>query len=299
MTTDPVLVSPQWVHERLADPALRILDASLFYRGVLPPDRALYPEALKSGREAYLRAHIPGAVFYDLEGQFSRTDTDVPLQALDSADFAQKIGALGVGEDTRVVVYDHGENEWATRVQWNLRLEGFDRVSVLDGGFPAWVHAGYDTSSGEETYTSATFTARRRPELYATKDDVLAALDDPDTVLIDAVHESVHNGTEQWYARPGHIPGSISVPFYALQDESQKTLPEDQARARLEAAGVTLNPSKNYITHCGAGIAATYVALSLNRLGLDNVRVYDGSLSEWTADPALPLTNPAGATDAF
>lgn len=293
MDIDTVLVTPQWVHEHLTDPEIRLIDATHFYRDRLPPDRTLYPESLTSGHDAYLRAHIPGAVFYDLAGQFSREDTEVPLQALDSEDFAARIGALGIGDDARVVVYDHGENEWATRVRWNLMLEGFEAVHVLDGGLPAWVGAGYGTTSGEESYPAATFTARRRPELYASKEDVRAALDDPDTVIVDALPEEVHNGTAHWYARAGHIPGSVNVPFTSLQDDDQLALPEDDARARFESSGVELDPSKTYIAQCGAGIAATYAAFHLNRLGLQKVRVYDGSLSEWTADPDLPMTNPA------
>lgn len=293
MTDTPVLITAQELHDRLDDPRLRTLDATHFLRGRLPDDEELYPRELSSGREAYERRHIPGAAYVDLAADLSRQDTDVPLMALDSEDFARRIGELGVGDDSWVVIYDHGETEWATRVQWNLALEGFDRASVLDGGLPQWVAAGFETASGIEEHPPTTFTARRRPERYATKEDVQATMDDPDTVLIDGLPEADFLGQTEHYGRPGHIPGARNVPFASLQDERQTAVSEDAVRRRLEEAGIEIDPSKRYITQCGGGVAATYVAMHLNRVGLEDVRVYDGSLAEWNADPTTAVVNPS------
>lgn len=292
MSQAPDLITAQQLHASLDDPDLVVIDATYFLPGHKPAIEELYPESVETGRQAYEHHHIPGAVFCDLE-EFSRRDTAIPLMALDSQEFARRIGELGVGDESRVVVYDHGENDWGTRVRWNLALEGFDRASVLDGGLPRWVVEGFETVSGTEQNEPRTCTSQRRPELLASMDDVRASMDDPDTVLIDALPEDMYQGRVDTYGRPGHIPGALNVPFGSLQDERGVAVSTDEVRRALEEAGVVVDPSKRYITQCGGGVAATYVAMHLNRLGLDDVRVYDGSLMEWNADPSNAVVNPS------
>lgn len=284
MTISTLLVDPEWLHSRLDDPRLRIIDATTFLH--MDPDGA--DHRLTSGRATYEQEHIPGAVFADLLNDFSDPEAGVPMTVLDSDTFAARIGALGVGPDTHVVVYDQGANMWATRLWWNLRLEGFDAVSVLDGGLPAWKQAGHPTASGTETYPAAAFVARRRPELLATKDSVAKAIDDDGVVLVNALDPATFRGESNAYPRPGRIPSSVNIPFLDLTDENGRVRGLDEVRDLFADAG-TLDDGKRVVTYCGGGIAATFVAFDLARLGRSDVAVYDGSLNEWTADPSLPL----------
>lgn len=280
----PLLVDPAWLHERLEDPALRILDATTF---LTQPEGDGYYE-FESGRRAYEKAHIPGAVFADLLHDLADPDAATMFTALDSETFAARIGALGVGPGTHAVVYDQGMNIWATRLWWNLRYEGFDDVSVLNGGLAAWTRAGHAVRSGVESNEPAVFTARRRPELHADKDTVLAAIGDPGVQLVNCLDRPTFAGTRRTCARPGRIPSSTNVPFPDLADSDGLLHDPDEIRGLLDEAG-TLDESKKVVTYCGSGIAATTLAFQLALLGRPDVAVYDGSLTEWAADPALPL----------
>ncbi len=151
----PRHVDVEWLREHLDDPQVRVLDATVH----LSFDE--HGAHVESGRAAYEREHVPGAAFVDLIGGLSDPDGEAPFAAAPSERFAQVLGEAGVGDDSHVVVYDSVNGIWATRLWWQLGLEGFDRVSVLDGGLAAWRAAGLDTSAGVETYPAATFTARR------------------------------------------------------------------------------------------------------------------------------------------
>ena len=231
---------------------------------VVVVDVTTVPGGTPTGREVYESGHIPGAVHVDLAGAFSRTDTDLPFMALDSADFAVQAGTLGIGDGDTVVVYDQGPTLWAARLWWNLRLEGHDAVAVLDGGLPAWKQTGGLIAAGFENRAPAEFTARRRPELIASTPEVDAAAEDDRVVLVDAL-------SPQEYAGTGHIPGAVNLP-------AMSGYPREEA----EACGA-LDPGKRTITYCHGGITAALDALRLAQLGRDDVAVYDGSLAEWLA----------------
>ena len=284
MTTLPLLVDTAWLHDHLADPDLVVVDATTFL--TQPEGDGYYDVA--SGREAYRKGHVPGAVFADLLTDLADTDAPTTFTALDSETFAERIGALGVGDGSRVVVYDQVADMWATRLWWNLRLEGFDDVAVLDGGFRAWRDAGLPVVTGEETRPAATFTARRRPELLARKEEVLAALERDDVQLLNSLDRPTFEGTRVTYARPGRIPRSSHVFFGELVSPDGGARDVDEVRPAFEAAGA-LEEEKKVVTYCGSGIAATYLAFNLARLGRDDVAVYDGSMTEWAADENLPL----------
>lgn len=284
MTTLPLLVDTAWLAEHREDPNLKIVDATTF---LTQPEGDGYYD-VESGREAYLKGHVPGAVFADLLDEFADTSAPTTFAVLGSDRFAERIGALGIGDGDTVVVYDQGVDMWATRLWWNLRLEGFDAVAVLDGGFRAWREAGLPVTSGEETLPRATFTAQRRPELLAEKDDVLAAIDRPDVQLVNSLDRPTFEGTRVTYARPGRIPRSSNVFFGELVSADGGALDPEEVRPAFEAAGA-LEDGRQVVTYCGSGIAATYLAFQLARLGRDDVAVYDGSMTEWAADESLPL----------
>jgi thiosulfate/3-mercaptopyruvate sulfurtransferase len=280
----PHVVDGAWLEARLDDPRLRILDATAHLR--LPADGSV---ELRPGHESYAREHIPGAVFADLLGDLADTDAPLPFTVPESERFAQRMGELGVGEGTYVVVYDQfdpardPENYqlWAPRLWWHLRLEGFDDVAVLDGGLGAWKAEGRPVTSEVSSYPPAEFRAQRRPELLADTDEVAAGISDDDVVIINAL-------APETYAA-ARIPRSHNVSFTLIVDpKTGRMRPEDELREHFEKTGA-LHRHRRAITYCGGGIAACVGALALARLGREDVAVYDGSMNAWTADPSRPV----------
>ena len=285
MNDIPLIVTTDWLAERLDDPKLRIVDATVFMKfpeGGGPPN-------VESGKNSYEQGHIPGAVYADLVGELSDAESDLPFTVPSREAFIKKMTELGIGDDTYTVVYDQnalvGESVaasyWASRLAWQLRYEGFDRIAILEGGLQKWQAEGRELSTETVSYPAANYTGRRRAEMLATKEDVRKAMDDDKTVLINSL------SPEEF--ETGHIPSSTNVFFGAHADEKTKALNDDaKIRAAFEQSGA-LDPSKKVITYCGGGIAATWNALMLNKLGQPNVAVYDGSMNEWTSDSSCPI----------
>jgi thiosulfate/3-mercaptopyruvate sulfurtransferase len=276
---DP-LVSAEWVAERLDDPGLRILDATVQVH------RRLWLPVVRAGRREWRREHIPGSAFADL---FALSDPDRPRRSLTfplPGHFASVIGDLGVSNDCRVVVYDRRENMWAARLWWMLRAFGFDDAAVLDGGWAAWQRGGYPTCSDPCSYPTARFAPEPRRGLVVGKREVLEAIDDPNVCLVNALGRRQHRGEANEYGRRGHIPGSRNVTAWEVLDrETQCYRPIPELRQKV---GAVLDAPR-VITYCGAGAAASSIAHVLVRLGHPDVAVYDGGLLEWCADPTLPL----------
>jgi thiosulfate/3-mercaptopyruvate sulfurtransferase len=284
------LVGTTWLADHLTDPDLRVVDCTQYLVD--------YTETVAitnvSGREHYDQGHIPGAAYVDLLGELSdrsRTALYAPMPPGDQ--FAEVMGGIGVGEGTRAVLYDDFLGMYAARVWWMLRAFGFDAAAVLDGGWQAWTREGRPVSTEPATYPRATFVLQPRPQLIASKADVLAAIGDRSVCTINALLEPEYTGDPAFphhYGRPGHIPGSVNVPFASVVDTGGDTRfrPADELRRWFEAAGAL--DSGRVITYCGGGIAASQTALLLTLLGQDNVALYDGSMTEWGPDPTLPLT---------
>ena len=282
----PPLVAVETLSARLGNPALRIFDATVYLRRAVEGG----PYTAETGLPRYRQAHLPGAAFADIPGELSDTSSAYPF-ALPSADaFAVAAGGLGIGPGTHVVAYAQGSPMWATRLWWLLRFFGFDDVSVLDGGLPAWLAEGLPTEPGDVRYEPARFAARPRPELLATLDDVRAVVGgDGRTCLLNALSESAFRGEGPGaYSRPGRIPGSSSLPAAGLVDPVTnrfQSLP--QLEAAVAAAGV--RAGEPVIAYCGGGISATVDLFALWLTGRADARLYDGSLTEWSANPSLPL----------
>ena len=282
--TTPLTVSPEWLHDHLGEADLVVVDATTH----LTADADGTPRPV-SGLETYRPEHIPGALFADLLGDFADPSSPLPATAPDHERFAAAASGLGIGDGATVVVYDQHEGFWATRFWWHLRFEGFDDVAVLDGGLPAWKAAGYEVTDEIAVPTPRTFTGVRRPELIRSTEDVTAALDDENTILVNVLDEATYRGAVASYGRPGHIPGSINLPVARLRDPETATLrPLEELRAEFEAAGL-LDEDRTVVTYCGGGIAATGVAHALALAGREDVAVYDGSMTAWAGDPGLPL----------
>ena len=280
----PLTVSPGWLHDHLGDADLVVVDSTTHM--TTAGDGTPLPV---SGAATYLPEHIPGAVFADLLGDFADPGNPAPASAPDHERFASAAGALGIGDGATVVVYDQHMGFWATRLWWHLRYEGFDSVTVLDGGLPAWKAAGYEVTSEVPEPTPRTFTGTRRPELIRSTEDVAASLEDERTVLVNVLDEETYRGEVSPYGRPGHIPGSINLPVAGLRDPETGALrPLEELRREFEAAGL-LDSERTVVTYCGGGIAATGVAHALALAGRPDVAVYDGSMTAWAGRPDLPL----------
>lgn len=277
------LVSADWVQAHLSDPNLRIFDVTVHLRPSTPG-----PYTVESGRADYEAAHIPGVAFIDLARDLSDTESKLGFTRLPAEQLAAALGAAGVGQGDRVVAYSTASPMWATRFWWMLRAAGFDNAAVLDGGFAGWRTGERPVEAGARTYPPSSLKLKDRPEAWADKADVLAAVGDGAVCTLNALAPSVHSGEAAMsYGRKGHIKGSRNVPYAALLDEAGAFRPDDDVRGLFAEVGAFERP--RVICYCGGGISATMDALALTRLGHPSVAVYDGSMSEWTRDPDLPM----------
>lgn len=278
------LVSADWLQAHLDDNDLRLFDVTVHLRPATPG-----PYRIESGRADYETAHIPGAAFLDLATELSDTSSALNFTHLPAERLAAALGEAGVGADHRVVAYSSTTPMWATRFWWMLRAAGFDNAAVLDGGLLAWTASGRPVEAGSRSYPSASApNLADRPGPWADTSDVLAAIEDGGVCTVNALSPSVHSGESSVsYGRKGHIKGSVNVPYAGLVD-AQGCYVSD-ARLRDLFDGVGALQRERVICYCGGGISATMDALALTRLGHPSVAVYDGSMSEWTRDPTLPM----------
>ena len=279
------LVQPGDLQAQLGASDLRILDCTVFLR---PPAEGGRGYVVESGRERWAASHIPGSVFADLPGDLSDRETRLRFMLPPAAQFAEAMSRYGVGEGTRVVLYDQNMNMWAARVWWNLRCFGFDNAAVLDGGWRRWRKEGRPETNALASYPRGRFVPSPRRGRMATKEDVLAAIATGATCIVNALGADQYEGRAAAYGRPGHIPTSTNVPAMAIIDpETHAYLPAERLHEMFAASGALT--ADRVITYCGGGIAASSDAFVLALLGQENVAVYDASMSEWAADPDLPL----------
>jgi thiosulfate/3-mercaptopyruvate sulfurtransferase len=280
------LIDAAALREELGDSRLRVIDSTAFLRREFVDG----PYTVESGRRSYGEAHIPRALFADIPGQLSDLASPFPFTLPRPEDFARAMGELGVGESTRVVAYAQESPIWATRLWWLLRYFGFDEVRVLDGGLTAWREAGYEVSSAPVQAERVSFVARARPELLATKGDVVAAVGGDPACLVNALTPQAFLGLGPGaYSRPGRIPGSVSMPAQQLLDPATWRFRPSGELAQVLSDLVEVESSVPVIAYCGGGISATVDVFALSMLGCNDVRLYDGSLTEWSADPNLAL----------
>lgn len=277
------LVSTDWLAEHLRDPDLRIFDVTVHLRPSTPG-----PYRIEAGRADYEAAHIPGTAFLDLARDLSDPDAPLPFTMPSLDRLARALGAAGVKRGARVVAYTTTTPMWATRLWWMLRSSGFDDVAVLDGGFAKWMAEGRSVEAGARAYPPADLSLVARPGAWANKQAVLEAIGDGAVCTINALSPSVHSGESAMnYGRKGHIKGSRNVPYAALLNADGTYRDDAELRSLFAAVGALERP--RVICYCGGGISATMDALALTRLGHPSVAVYDGSMSEWSRDPDLPM----------
>jgi len=267
------LVSTQWLADHVGEPDLVVVDSSWHM-----------PASGRVGRDEYLAAHIPGARFLDID-ELSDRANPAPHMLPSAAAFGQAMGRLGIGSGDRMIVYDNSPIRTAARGWFMLRHFGASQVAILDGGFQKWTAEGRPTESGEPAPRHAKFDAMERDEII-TKQELLAGSAEP---LLDARGQGRFEGSEA-DPRPGvaagHIPGARNLPFAALYDAHGTFKSMEELRQLFAEAGI--DPAKSFVATCGSGVTANSLIFAAHVLGSDRAKLYDGSWSEWGADPATP-----------
>jgi thiosulfate/3-mercaptopyruvate sulfurtransferase len=267
------LVSTEWLAQHLGESGLTVVDSSWHM-----------PASGRNGGAEFLRSHIPGARFLDIDELSDRSNPAPHM--LPSADaFGAAMERLGISRDDRIVVYDNSPIRTAARGWFMLRHFGADRAAILDGGFQKWVAEGRPTESGEAAPRTATFEPAPRDEVV-TKSDILSGSHEP---LLDARGTPRFEGSEA-DPRPGvaagHIPGARNLPFSALYNEDGTFKSPEEIRRLFDGAG--MDSSAPFVASCGSGVTANSLIFAAHLLGNDRAKLYDGSWSEWGADPATP-----------
>jgi thiosulfate/3-mercaptopyruvate sulfurtransferase len=274
------LVSTQWLAEHLGEPDLVIVDSSWHM-----------PATGRSGRDEYLAAHIPGARFLDID-EISDKLHPAPHMLPSAEEFGAAMERLGIGRADRIVVYDNSPTRTAARGWFMLRHYGARQVAILDGGLQKWLAEDRPTESGDPPPRNARFQPEERREEVVTKQQILVGDGAP---LLDARGAGRFEGTEP-DPRPGvaagHIPGARNLPFALLYNEDGTFKSPDELRRLFAEAGI--DAAKPFTASCGSGVTANSLIFAAHLIGRDGNRLYDGSWSEWGADPATPkATGPA------
>ena len=277
----PLVVDAHWLAEHLGSDGLVVLDASWH----LPAE----------GRDPcaeYRAQHIPGAQFFDIEAISDPADS-CPHMLPSAGEFAHAVTQLGIGRDTRVVIYDSRGLFSAPRAWWMFRVFGHDRVHVLCGGLPGWVADGFEVTDERTAprHVERPFAAHLISARLADAARVKASLHEQGTVILDARSQARFSGEEaepRPELRSGHIPGSCNLHYARLLTGDPGRLRDPEAlRDLFSAAGVT--PETEVITTCGSGISACILALGLELAGFPAAAVYDGSWAQWGAQADWPL----------
>ena len=274
------LVTTDWLARSLGEPDIAVVDATLFM-----------PGSERNAAAEFAEAHIPGARFLDIEVVADPTRPGMHMLP-SAAEFGAAMTALGVGRDDRIIVYDNSPLRTAARGWFMFRHFGAERVAILDGGLQKWRSEGRALESGPATARTASFYAHVQDGDVVTKAALLGGLGLP---VVDARSRARFEGSEP-DPRPdvgvGHIPGARNLPFASLYRDDGTLKSDSELRSAFEAAGV--DPEAEFVASCGSGVTANSLIFAARRLGGRRGRLYDGSWSEWGADPATPKeTGPA------
>lgn len=271
------LVSTEWLEAELGAPDLRIVDATLFLPG--------------SGRDAraeYEAAHIPGAVFFDI-AEIADSDSPFPNMMPSEAKFASRMQTLGIGDGNRIIIYDNSPLHTSARAWFMLKAFGAHYVALLDGGFQKWRAEGRSFEIGRDLHRHGHFTPALDQHDVIDKAGVRALVDAGTHEIVDARAAPRFTAEEKEPRADlasGHIPGSRNLPQSRLFNEDNSWKRGEALKAEFDAAGVDL--AKPMVTTCGSGVTAASILFGAHLLGKDDVRLYDGSWSEWGADPQTP-----------
>jgi thiosulfate/3-mercaptopyruvate sulfurtransferase len=278
------LIDPATLAPHLADPDWVVVDCRF---DLTDPAR---------GEQEYLDAHIPGARYAHLDRDLSGVKTGAngrhPLPTAEQ--MRERFGALGIGPGTQVVASDADSGMHAARLWWMLRYMGHDAVAVLDGGLARWIREGHAVRGGREVVRPATFVGAPRDAWRLDAGAVLAHLDDPASLLVDARAEPRFRGdSEPLDQRAGHIPGARNF-FFQQNLNDDKTFKSAAALRTAWQAVLRDRPVEQVVMYCGSGVTACHNLLALEHAGLSGARIYPGSWSEWSADPSRPIATGPG-----
>jgi thiosulfate/3-mercaptopyruvate sulfurtransferase len=279
-----MLCSHEWLLAHLDDPRVRIFDCSVEMR-----PQPVGKSILISGRDDWVRAHIPGSHYLSMPDELSAPTGNILYGLPSGAKVEAVLRSHGINDGDTIVLYGAGYLGPVVRSWWVLTASGAQDVFILDGGFEGWRDAGLPLTDTIDPILPGNFTAKPRADLSANADEVAAGIADPDVVLVNALAPEQFKGTGgAHYGRPGRIPDSVSVPFRdLLRPGTSWFKSKDEIRAILEAAGVLGRP--RIISYCGGGIAASGTTFALHLIGRDDAALYDGSLTDWAADPDRPM----------
>jgi len=273
------LVQTEWLADHMDAPDVRIVDGTWFL-----------PRLQRDAADEYESQHIPGAVFFDIDG-IADSDSALPHMLPSPEKFSSRVRKLGLGDGNRIVVYDALGLYSAPRVWWMFRIFGHDDIAVLDGGLPKWLAEGRPVTAEPPMPRERHFTARFNTTMVRDLDQVRRALEKESAQVVDARPENRFSGAEpepRPGLRSGHMPGSVNLPYSALVGAESGTMKSAEAlRAAFEDAGVDL--ARPVVTSCGSGITACLVALGLDLLGHRDVAVFDGSWVEWGSRDDTPV----------
>jgi len=278
---DP-LVSTEWLASELGKSDLRVVDATLFL-----------PDHGRNARTEFEAAHVPGAVFMDLD-EIVETASGLPHMLPSPEKFASRMQALGLGDGSRVVVYDNSPLKSAARAWWMLRVFGAHEVAILDGGFAKWQAEGRAVESGKPVVRHRHFTVWQDNSLVRSLDQMVENLKTKGEQILDARPAGRFEGRDpepRAGLRGGHMPGARNLPHGQLFNEDGTWKRGDELRAAFEQAGVALD--RPVVTTCGSGVTAAVLAFGMHLLGKKDVGLYDGSWSEWGSRPETPVVTGA------
>ncbi|MGF1605278.1 MAG: 3-mercaptopyruvate sulfurtransferase [Rhodothalassiaceae bacterium] len=284
MAQDGPLVSTDWLAEHLEAPDIRIVDASWHM-----------PDTGRDARAEYREAHVPGAVFFDID-DIADTDSSLPHMVPSPEKFASRVRKLGLGDGNRIIVYDTGGVHPAARVWWMFRLFGSRDVAVLDGGLRKWRAEGRPLDDLPPVPRERHFTARLQVPLIRDRHQVLRHVERGDAQIADTRPADRFDGSQpepREGVRAGHMPGAKNLPFDRLFNPDGTYKTGAALKAELDSAGI--DPSRPLVTSCGSGVTACCLALSLATLGARDVAVYDGSWTDWGSHGDLPVEQGSAA----
>lgn len=277
MVADP-LVSTAWLADNLSAPDIKVVDASWYF-----------PHEERDAEAEYRVAHIPGAVFFDID-EIADQSSDLPHMLPDAVKFSARTRKLGLGDGSRIVVYDQLGLRSAARVWWTFRVMGHNEVFVLDGGLPKWIAEGRPVEDLPPPPQDRHFSARFDSGLVRSLEQMRKTVDTGAAQIIDARPGARFTGEApepRAGLRGGHMPGAFSVPSSALLAPDGTVLPAERLETLFKDVGVDLD--RPIVTSCGSGITAAMLALALARLGRWRTPVYDGSWAEWGAKADTPI----------